>query len=71
VLSSQIGGTQSSLQDLLSEGAGAGGEHRTSDVGEVVGYVRAMNHGRSAGHARPGSRAGNAECAKGIAGQVY
>jgi Fic family protein len=45
VLSSQIEGTQSSLQDLLSEEAGAGGEHRAGDVGEVVGYVRAMNHG--------------------------
>jgi Fic family protein len=45
VLSSQIEGTQSSLQDLLSEEAGAGGQHGSGDVGEVVGYVRAMNHG--------------------------
>jgi Fic family protein len=44
VLSSQIEGTQSSLQDLLSVEAGSR-EARASDVGEVVGYVRAMNHG--------------------------
>lgn len=46
VLSSQIEGTQSSLQDLLSAEArllGAG--DRPDDVAEVVGYVRAMNFG--------------------------
>ncbi|MCP9883048.1 Fic family protein [Cyanobium sp. Alchichica 3B3-8F6] len=46
VLSSQIEGTQSSLQDLLAAEAkvfGAGGLPR--DVDEVVNYVRAMNHG--------------------------
>ncbi len=46
VLSSQIEGTQSSLQDLLaaeSELFGVG--DRAHDVDEVVNYVRAMNHG--------------------------
>lgn len=45
VLSSQIEGTQSSLQDVLRfESDGADGE-RLADVEEVVNYVRAMNHG--------------------------
>lgn len=44
VLSSQIEGTQSSLQDLLAaEAQVAGG--LPGDVGEVVNYVRAMNLG--------------------------
>src|SRR5437867_6092317 len=47
VLSSQIEGTQSSLQDLLAVEAHLGTESPASDVGEVVGYVRAMNHGLS------------------------
>ncbi|MGB2710917.1 MAG: Fic family protein [Conexibacter sp.] len=46
VLSSQIEGTQSTLEDLLGvelePDAG-----RTSDVGDIVNYVRAMNHGLS------------------------
>ena len=45
VLSSQIEGTQSSLQDLLSAEAQVFDEHRPRDVDEVVNYVRAMNHG--------------------------
>ncbi|MFN0071656.1 MAG: Fic family protein [Chloroflexota bacterium] len=46
VLSSQIEGTQSSLQDLLAAEANVlGGEHRPRDVDEVVNYVRAMKHG--------------------------
>jgi Fic family protein len=45
VLSSQIEGTQSSLQDLLAVEAQLGTESPAGDVGEVVGYVRAMNHG--------------------------
>jgi len=46
VLSSQIEGTQSSLQDLLAAEADLfGGESRPKDVDEVVNYVRAMNHG--------------------------
>ena len=44
VLSSQIEGTQSSLQDLLSAEAETG-TNTSSDVGEVVNYVRAMNRG--------------------------
>jgi Fic family protein len=47
VLSSQIEGTQSTLEDLL--GAELEPEATTrdtySDVGEIVNYVRAMNHG--------------------------
>jgi Fic family protein len=45
VLSSQIEGTQSSLQDLLSAEAKMFAPGRPRDVDEVVGYVRAMNHG--------------------------
>ena len=45
VLSSQIEGTQSSLQDLLSAEAKMFDEALPSDVDEVVNYVRAMNHG--------------------------
>ena len=46
VLSSQIEGTQSSLQDLLAAEANlfeAGS--RPHDVDEVINYVSAMNHG--------------------------
>ena len=45
VLSSQIEGTQSSLQDLLAAEAQLFDESRPRDVDEVVNYVRAMNHG--------------------------
>ena len=45
VLSSQIEGTQSSLQDLLAEEAQLADDQRPRDVAEVVNYVRAMNHG--------------------------
>ena len=45
VLSSQIEGTQSSLQDLLAAEAHILNEERPSDVEEVVRYVAAMNHG--------------------------
>lgn len=46
VLSSQIEGTQSSLQDLLAAEAELfGGEGRPGDVDEIVNYVAAMNHG--------------------------
>jgi Fic family protein len=46
VLSSQIEGTQSSLQDLLAAEANLfGTEPRPHDVDELVNYVRAMNHG--------------------------
>lgn len=45
VLSSQIEGTQSSLQDLLSAEANVPSTDAPHDVAEVVNYVRAMNHG--------------------------
>lgn len=45
VLSSQIEGTQSSLQDVLTAEAKILAPDRPLDVGEVVNYVRAMNHG--------------------------
>ena len=46
VLSSQIEGTQSSLQDLLAAEANlVGAEERPRDVDEVVNYVAAMNRG--------------------------
>ena len=44
VLSSQIEGTQSSLQDLLAAKAQLFDENTPRDVDEVVNYVRAMNH---------------------------
>ncbi|WP_408988236.1 Fic family protein [Sphingomonas sp. SUN039] len=47
VLSSQIEGTQSSLNDLLEAEAAIQDTGRPSDVGEVLNYVRAMNHGLS------------------------
>jgi Fic family protein len=45
VLSSQIEGTQSSLQDLLAAEAQLLDQSLAGDVEEVVNYVRAMNHG--------------------------
>lgn len=45
VLSSQIEGTQSSLQDLLAAEARLFEADLPGDVDEVVNYVRAMNHG--------------------------
>lgn len=45
VLSSQIEGTQSSLQDVLAAEAKILSPDRPRDVDEVVNYVRAMNHG--------------------------
>jgi Fic family protein len=45
VLSSQIEGTQSSLQDLLSAEAQLFDASMPRDVDEVLNYVRAMNHG--------------------------
>ena len=47
VLSSQIEGTQSSLQDLLAAEANIFAPNRPRDVAEVVNYVRAMNYGLS------------------------
>src|SRR5690606_32008194 len=45
VLSSQIEGTQSSLQDLLAAEAQLFEQSLPRDVNEVINYVRAMNHG--------------------------
>lgn len=45
VLSSQIEGTQSSLQDLLAAEARMLTPDTPKDVDEVVNYVQAMNHG--------------------------
>lgn len=45
VLSSQIEGTQSSLQDVLAAEAKVLAPDRPKDVDEVINYVRAMNHG--------------------------
>ena len=45
VLSSQIEGTQSSLQDVLAAEARMLSADRPQDVDEVFNYVHAMNHG--------------------------
>ncbi len=45
VLSSQIEGTKSTLEDLLRYEAGAAAAREPKDVEEAVNYVRAMNHG--------------------------
>lgn len=45
VLSSQIEGTQSSLQDVLAAEANFLDPDAPADVYEVINYVRAMNHG--------------------------
>jgi Fic family protein len=47
VLSSQIEGTQSSLQDLLAAEAQLYTRETPKDVDEVLNYVAAMNHGLS------------------------
>ena len=54
VLSSQIEGTQSSLQDLLSAEAQLFDLSLPRDVDEVLNYVRAMNHGVRGGRLQPG-----------------
>ena len=45
VLSSQIEGTQSTLEDVLQFEIDADGGEHPKDVQEVVNYVRAMNYG--------------------------
>ena len=45
VLSSQIEGTQSSLNDVLEAEAEVFDPERPNDVGEVINYVTAMNYG--------------------------
>ncbi len=47
VFSSQIEGTQSSLNDLLAAEANVLRPRRPDDVGEVINYVDAMDHGVS------------------------
>ncbi len=53
VLSSQIEGTQSSLQDVLSAEARLLSPRRAGDTGEVINYVTAMNHGLARLHDLP------------------
>lgn len=54
VLSSQIEGTQSTLEDLLgAELEPSATSDAYSDVGEIVNYVRAMNHGLRRLHELP------------------
>jgi Fic family protein len=45
VLSSQIEGTQSTLEDVLQFEIDAKGQEHPKDVEEVVNYIRSMNHG--------------------------
>lgn len=45
VLSSQIEGTQATLEDILAFEAGGAESGLPSDVGEVVNYIEAMNYG--------------------------
>ncbi|NIP86380.1 MAG: Fic family protein, partial [Planctomycetales bacterium] len=45
VLSSQIEGTQSTLEDLLEFEADAKGKEPPRDVEEIVNYVKALNYG--------------------------
>ncbi len=45
VLSSQIEGTQSSLQDVLAAEAKVFSSHIPKDANEVINYIGAMNHG--------------------------
>lgn len=53
VLSSQIEGTQSSLQNLLAAEARLVDPDAPRDVGEVINYVTAMNHGLRRLHELP------------------
>jgi len=53
VLSSQIEGTQSSLQDLLAAEAHIFSPERPRDVAEVVNYVQALNYGLERLHTLP------------------
>jgi len=45
VLSSQIEGTRSTLEDVLTFELDPSGREVPPDIGEVVNYIRAMNHG--------------------------
>jgi Fic family protein len=72
VLSSQIEGTQSSLQDLLAAEAQLFDQDLPRDVDEVINYVRAMNHGLERLHELPVSvrliREIHAELLRGVRG---
>ena len=72
VLSSQIEGTQSSLQDLLAAEAQLLDQNLPRDVDEVVNYVRAMNQGLARLHELPVSvrlvREIHAELMRGVRG---
>ena len=72
VLSSQIEGTQSTLEDLLQFEANVEGYHVPKDIEEVVNYVRAMNYGLERLTELPLSlrliREINAELLKGVRG---
>lgn len=73
VLSSQIEGTQSSLQDVLAAEAQILAPDRPQDVDEVVNYVGAMNYGLQRLQELPVSvrliREIHAELLKGVRGQ--
>ncbi len=73
VLSSQIEGTQSSIQDVLAAEAQILSPDRPKDVDEVVNYVRAMNYGLKRLEELPVSvrliREIHAELLKGVRGQ--
>ncbi len=73
VLSSQIEGTQSSLQDVLAAEARVLAPDRPQDVDEVVNYVRAMNYGLHRLHELPVSvrliREIHTELLRGVRGQ--
>ncbi len=74
VLSSQIEGTQSSLNDLLAAEASILSPDQPKDVDEVVNYVRAMNYGLKRLHELPLSvrliREIHAELLKGVRGSL-
>ncbi len=73
VLSSQIEGTQSSLEDLLTAEARVPSPERPKDVDEVLNYIRAMNYGLRRLSELPLSvrllREIHAELMKGVRGQ--
>jgi Fic family protein len=74
VLSSQIEGTQSSLNDLLAAEASILSPDQPKDVDEVVNYVRAMNYGLQRLHELPLSvrliREIHEELLKGVRGSL-
>jgi Fic family protein len=73
VLSSQIEGTQSSMDDVLAFEVEAPGTLQPSDITETVNYVRAMNRGLGLLHELPLSsrliRAVHEELLTGVRGQ--